>query len=508
MSKKIVIVGPPGVGKTTLRKIFFEGENSTKLLEYALDPTFGKESINLRMKEDVGIFDLAGQENYRWFETEEKSIFFNTKILLSVLDANAMTINEIIEFIKKVKDLRNEITQESTIYSLIHKIDLVDNRKLIDLKEKLQETFQNEKLMKISFTSITKEYFTQTFITFIDILTHCLEPNKEFEKERSNLLNETLKFVHFLTKEKFLTEKELKGRLNVTDDTYDKILENLVRNEHLQVSNTNDEEILSLSEKGKSFFDRILNQLLLESVFESKNRIQISKIEHLHKIDPFIGFFIANKDGLTLVSVELFDGAFKLFLRGEVGGENSSFDVQLIPMFISALEKFSSEINIKDLSGFNLMGSNLKMQIFTFKDYTVTVFTNPNINMLSVKNKIENFFFEMFEKYKEDFIEFTQTGLISGFVKLEQVGRKWLEELNKSYNHMIVNLEFYDVEHAKNLYSELNEIQRIIREDFTHSLEKVKNLKFNLMRSILQENFDEIKALAKETNQLRYKFAS
>ena len=60
MGKKIVIIGPPNAGKTTLRKIFFEGENSTSLLENSLEPTHGVESIILKLKEEIGIFDLAG----------------------------------------------------------------------------------------------------------------------------------------------------------------------------------------------------------------------------------------------------------------------------------------------------------------------------------------------------------------------------------------------------------------------------------------------------------------
>ena len=80
MSKKIIFIGPSGAGKTTIRKIFFEGENSKKLLEYALEPTYGEESLILRLpglNEDIGIFDLAGQENHRWLETNENEIFID-----------------------------------------------------------------------------------------------------------------------------------------------------------------------------------------------------------------------------------------------------------------------------------------------------------------------------------------------------------------------------------------------------------------------------------------------
>ena len=67
MSHKIILVGPPEGGKTTLRKIFFEGENSSRILEYTLEPTRGYESILLDLRKKIGIFDLGGQENQRWF---------------------------------------------------------------------------------------------------------------------------------------------------------------------------------------------------------------------------------------------------------------------------------------------------------------------------------------------------------------------------------------------------------------------------------------------------------
>ena len=75
MSQKIIFIGPPGVGKTTLRRVFFEGESSRKLLEYAIEPTYGKETLILDFSQSIGIFDLAGQENERWLDSEEKNVF-------------------------------------------------------------------------------------------------------------------------------------------------------------------------------------------------------------------------------------------------------------------------------------------------------------------------------------------------------------------------------------------------------------------------------------------------
>ena len=133
MGKKIVIIGPPNAGKTTLRKIFFEGENSTSLLENSLEPTHGVESIILKLSEEIGIFDLAGQENQYWFEINKNSIFIDSEIIIIVIDITS-PLEDIVSFTNIVLTIRNELTPTSIVYLLLHKIDLIDSKKLINLR--------------------------------------------------------------------------------------------------------------------------------------------------------------------------------------------------------------------------------------------------------------------------------------------------------------------------------------------------------------------------------------
>jgi len=177
-------------------------------------------------------------------------------------------------------------------------------------------------------------------------------------------------------------------------------------------------------------------------------------------------------------------------------------------MFISALEKFSKEINIQNLSGFNLMGTNLKMQIFGFDNYTVTFFCNPNIYIKLIEYEIKNYFTNLFESNKEKFKESIRSGSLDNIDELNQLGRKWLEELNKSYEHSIIDLELFDIESAKNLYNGLEDFQEITNLEFSIILEKIKKLKLNLMKAIVAEDFEEVKVLAKIFQELKIKCAS
>ena len=153
-------------------------------------------------------------------------------------------------------------------------------------------------------------------------------------------------------------------------------------------------------------------------------------------IPPFLGCLIADKFGKTLFSYELFNGSIDYYLkRNRVNDKNKQdLDIALIPMFISAFEAFSQEINIQELSGFKLKGTNIKVQIiFSFDEYTIIFFLNPNVNLKLVENRIKNYFSHLFEVYRSDFNNFVKMGSANFILHLKLLGRIWLEHLNEQY---------------------------------------------------------------------------
>ncbi|MHA1805305.1 MAG: ADP-ribosylation factor-like protein [Promethearchaeota archaeon] len=508
MGKKIVIVGPPEAGKTTLRKVFFEGENSVRLLKHALKPTYGIESLILRLKDDVGIFDLAGQENKRWLETEDKQVFQNTEVMMVVFDAKTTDIREIIEFIKKIIQIRNKLSPHAIIFLLMHKIDLIDKKRMEQLRLEVNHAIRNEQQVKLAFTSIKKEYLTQTFSIFIEILKHCVTEEISPEKADFNLLKIAIEILYHVDQELAVSIRELQYRFNLTKEKLQEILEFLKDLGFISLIGDQKEKIITLSDKGKTYFKGIINEFSLKSFIKTKEE-GVSTLEIEEKvIPPFVGYFIANKDGITILTTEIHDGALKSFLSDDnVFFENKpDFDVDLIPMFISALEKFSKEVNIKDLSGFNLKGSNLKMQIFSFSEYTITLFTNPNIHLKSVENKIKEFFLNLFEIYAEEFDQFKESHSLENFDEINQHGREWLLKLNETYEHMVSNLETCDIKQAKKIYTELDDISNEIKLKMELLLEKIKEIKVNLMKAITNENHEELVYLVKKVKDLQLNY--
>lgn len=166
-TKKVLFIGPPGTGKTTIKHVFFEMVSPLKLLKNTLDPTRGiNSSIYSFFELDLGVFDLAGQENEDWF-SKDSNIFKHSNLIICVLDINRY-LRENIEFIGDVIRIQNDLKLSNcSIAILLHKIDLIEPLYLQQKLKAINDYLINEKRQymnsQIYATSITKKYFLQTY---------------------------------------------------------------------------------------------------------------------------------------------------------------------------------------------------------------------------------------------------------------------------------------------------------------------------------------------------------
>jgi GTPase SAR1 family protein len=511
MSKKIIFIGPSGAGKSTIRKMFFEGENSKKLLEYALEPTYGEESLILRLpglKEDIGIFDLAGQENHRWLGTDDNEIFIDSQVILIVIDIST-NYDLISEFVEKVLAVRNQRSPNSMIYLLLHKIDLINTNALKEVNAKVKKAFSGIKFFKVMFTSIKKRYLVKTFSYFLDIMKSCLLEKDSEEALEFNVIDESLKIISEIKKEVSISKKVLIEKLNRPDKLISYLLESLEKKNHITIQRIKNNDIISLTDFGRDYFSNVINSFSSNVELESTFKIEQDELSPKKKTFFFIGALISDKDGRSLLKIEISEELLNnlLFRMKKADTTSISTDLDLIPMFVSALEKFSLELNIHDLSGFDLSGSNLKLYVINYDLYNVILFMNPDVNLDPFEIRIRNYFSNIFEEHATLFNQCLETGQIDILLPIRKEIIQWFEKINQTYESMIINMEIVDVDHAKKLYDQMDDLYEKINQKFSLSLDKIKKLKVSLMKAILEKDYEELMFIADYAKNLSLEYA-
>ena len=400
------------------------------------------------------------------------------------------------KFIKKVLKTTNELTPSTYIYLLLHKKDLITQNRLADIKIRIIKEFGQVNQIKIAFTSIMKKYFLDMLSIFMEILKTCTSKLIDRQKINFDLLKITIDLLYFINEEIVISKMDLIKKLKASDKKMDYIMNVLENEGFVKVSKTQNLPLYSLTVKGKKYFNDISRDFFLDSFYVETNLLEANLKIKLRP--PLLGFMVADKDGRTLVTTELYADIFR-----EILNSNIHTDHELIPMFICALEKFSCELNIQNLSSFKLKGTNIRLQTYRYDIITVTLFINGRTNIRPIKDQIKDWFDNFFKKHEKEFERCIISSEFSTLVELNEEGREWLVDLNQKYQKMAVNLEIFDFRQATELYEKLEDISKNINVNYSTLIQKVKTLKTNLMNAVYDENFKEIRDIANVVHNLK-----
>ncbi|MFO8017782.1 MAG: ADP-ribosylation factor-like protein [Promethearchaeia archaeon] len=505
-TEKILFTGKPNAGKTTLIKAILNGESTKKLLDYLPpNPTYGCDIQEIDWQKKIGVFDLSGKENKRWFRSEDRSIFYNASEIIAVIDVTTPK-NEIMDFSRKLLKLRNEFVPNVMIHILVHKIDLVNAKEFAEIKNFMEKNLKTSHSIEIHFTSIKKDYFLSTFRTFIEILKELLKRrNLETDQDQMDFLflKNVLTIVKIISLKKEINEKELCERANISLKRCNKITNLLLRKNHIKSKKTDNGSTYTLTEKGQKHIQRVLKTVSLKDFKTLDSNILSSILPQKEEIPPFAGALIADKDGKTIYILESENNLLENTLKETGSKKNGKFDIQLIPMFVSALETFSKEINIENITGLSLEGNRLRMQVFSYEEFTVTCFFNSNIDVKKISKKIEKHFEYLLRRYGKKLKEIISTCKKAFLPEFQSQGEIWINKINKRYKNFKENLEVFDFDIINSLYKTLDKISELTQKGDKRTIEKIRGLKKHLLKAAVEENEKELRRINKSVEKIK-----
>lgn len=173
--KKIVIMGRPGTGKTSLKKVVFEGVNPMNLLINTLEPTRTVDAkVYTFLDLKLGVFDTAGQELASLLKnsTQMLEILNETNVVIYMIDLHAWELfkDSLLEDIKKIDAFIKKNSLSTIVVIFMHKIDKLTIEEAPFAIAEIREEITKEIELPIYFTSLFPHLLYHSFFAFYDII--------------------------------------------------------------------------------------------------------------------------------------------------------------------------------------------------------------------------------------------------------------------------------------------------------------------------------------------------
>jgi hypothetical protein len=210
---------------------------------------------------------------------------------------------------------------------------------------------------------------------------------------------------------------------------------------------------------------------------------------------------VSDKSGKLLFSCESEEGYFNKYLGITIQGE-----LDLVPPFVSALEQFSKEINLIDISDFKLKGRNLSIFVIELGELHIIFFLNPNTNINPYKGEIIAYFTDFYETNKVQIDKAVNTGSIGGLSDLSEKTSPFLSKLNTDYKYKIDSFEIFNFNQAKDVLLKVELFISRIREEYKNLIQKAKQYKKMVAKSILKRDIDELRKIVHKFQEFQLKY--
>ena len=205
-TKKLLLMGRAATGKTSIRKIVFEGANPKDLLYNPLEPTRGiSPSVYSWLDLKLGLFDSSGQELNDLLENPDDSecllAFENTDLIVYLFDYPTWASNsqQIIEDIQRISKIIKNISSDIKLVLFIHKIDLIGKETRRKSLKEITNSIKMKFNLQIYYTSIYPNLIYTLYNAFYELLSGFSKENVLIKEIIDNCLIDLAKTMVFVT---------------------------------------------------------------------------------------------------------------------------------------------------------------------------------------------------------------------------------------------------------------------------------------------------------------------
>ncbi|MFX1502531.1 MAG: GTPase [Promethearchaeota archaeon] len=208
ITKRVALVGKPEVGKTTIKKVIFEGEDPNELVLFPLEATIGIDySVHEFMNMKISLLDTPGQSLPILLQDEEKQIisFENTGAIIYIFDYPTWITDSqaIIDDIQSLYKINKKHNFGSKIILFLHKVDLLIDKKIgskLDLIGKqIDKQLDLPEKFPIYFTSLHPNLIYTIYNAISDTISNFSEDSLKLKEFLQKIIKDSSKTICFVS---------------------------------------------------------------------------------------------------------------------------------------------------------------------------------------------------------------------------------------------------------------------------------------------------------------------
>jgi len=205
---KVSLVGKPSMGKTTIKKVVFEGEDPSELVLFPLEATIGiKYSVHQFMDSKVSLIDAPGQSLPIILQDEQKQLlaFGDASAIIYVFDYPTWISDsqDIIDDVRKIYEINKKHEFGAKIILFLHKIDLIIKKKIGTLlsfiRKQIIKQLALPEEVPLYFTSLHPNLIYTTYNAISNTISNFSENTSDLKENIKVQLKNSSKTSCFVT---------------------------------------------------------------------------------------------------------------------------------------------------------------------------------------------------------------------------------------------------------------------------------------------------------------------